>query len=162
MVFVGASCDHLLMADVTENAAQAAFRDAQERWRDALAAHRLAPPDGGFSGRLSALAEAARVEAAACRVADSAGFEWPPHRASSSAPPYELQPGSGRRGPEDLWRRFDGAVSELNRVATGTDLTAVAAAYEELADAAGELADAVGREDRASGLLPRARARRSA
>jgi len=56
MVFIGASCDHLPMADVTEHAAQAAFRDAQERWRDALAAHRLAPPDAGFSARLSALA----------------------------------------------------------------------------------------------------------
>jgi hypothetical protein len=162
MVFVGASCDHLLMADATENAAQAAFRHAQERWRDALAAHRLAPPDAGFSERLSGLAEAARVEAEACRVADGAGFEWPPHRASSSAPPYELQPGSGRRGPADLWRRFDGAVTELNRVATGTDLVAVAAAYDELAQVAGELAEAVAREDRASGLLPRVRSRRSA
>jgi hypothetical protein len=162
MAFVGASCDHLPMADVTENAAQAAFRNAQERWRDALAAHRLAPPDAGFSGRLSALAEAARVEADACRAADAAGFEWPPHRASSSAPPYELQPGSGRRGPEELWRRFDGAVTEISRAATGTDLVEVARAYEELAEAAGALAEAVEREDRASGLLPRARARRSA
>jgi hypothetical protein len=90
-------------------------------------------------------------------VADAAGFDWPPHRASSSAPPYELQPGSGRRGPDDLWRRFDGAVSEINRAATGTDLLAVAIAYDELAGAAGELAVAVEREDRASGLPPRAR-----
>src|SRR5580700_9635711 len=162
MAFVGASCDHLPVADVIENAAQAAFRDAQERWRDALAAHRLAPPDAGFSGRLSGLAAAARVEADACRAADAAGFEWPPHRSSSSEPPYELQPGSGRRGPEDLWRRFDGAVTELNRAATGSDLVAVAIAYEELAGVAGELAVAVEREDRASGLLPRARTRRSA
>jgi hypothetical protein len=155
MVFIGASCDHLPMADVTEHAAQAAFRDAQERWRDALAAHRLAPPDAGFSARLSALAVAARAEADACRMADAAGFEWPPHRASSSAPPYELQPGSGRRGPEELWGRFDGAVTEINRVATGSDLIEVARAYEALAGAAGELAGAVEREDRASGLLPR-------
>jgi hypothetical protein len=56
-----------------------------------------------------------------------------------------------------LWRRFDAAVSELNRAATGTDLLAVAVAYDELAEAAGELAVAVEREDRASGLLPRAR-----
>ena len=162
MVFVGASCDDLRMADVTEIAAQAAFRDAQERWRGALEAHRLAPPDASFSARLSGLADAARAEAQACRVAEGAGFEWPPHRASSSAPPYELQPGSGRRGPAELWRRFDAAVSELNRAATGTDLLAVAVAYEELAEAADELAVAVEREDRASGLLPRARARRTA
>ena len=150
------------MSDAGGDQAQAAFRKAQEEWRSALAVHRLAPPDAGFSARLAGLAAAARAEADACRVADRAGFEWPPHRASSSAPPYELQPGSGRRGPEELWRRFDGAVSELNRAATGTDLIAVAVAYEELAEVAGELAVAVEREDRASGLLPRARARRSA
>ena len=143
------------MSDTGGDQAQAAFRKAQEEWRSALAAHRLAPPDAGFSGRLAGLADAARAEAEACRVADAAGFEWPPHRASSSAPPYELQPGSGRRGPEGLWRRFDGAVADLNRAATGTDLVAVA--YEELAEVAGELAVAVEREDRASGLLPRAR-----
>jgi len=56
-----------------------------------------------------------------------------------------------------LWRRFDVAVSELNRAASGTDLLDVADAYEELADVAGELATAVENEDRASGLLPRAR-----
>jgi len=145
------------MSDTGGDQAQAAFRKAQEEWRSALEAHRLAPPDAGFSGRLASLADAAGAEAEACRVADAAGFEWPPHRASSSAPPYELQPGSGRRGPEGLWRRFDGAVSELNRAATGSDLVAVAVAYEELAEVAGELAVAVEREDRASGLLPRAR-----
>lgn len=149
----------LAMPKTVEEQAQSAFRAAQERWRGALEAHRLAPPDAGFSARLSRLADAARAEADACREADAAGFEWPPHRASSSAPPYELQPGSGRRGPEELWRRFDGAVSELNRAATGTNLVAVAAAYDGLAEAAGELAVAVEREDRASGLLPRARAR---
>ena len=145
------------MATIGEQDAQSAFRDAQELWRGALEAHRLAPPDAGFGVRLSGLAAAARAEAEACRAADQAGFEWPPHRASSSTPPYELQPGSGRRGPEALWSRFDAAVSELNRAATGTDLLAVAMAYDELAEVAGELAVAVEREDRASGLVPRAR-----
>jgi hypothetical protein len=152
----------LPVADTAENAAQEAFREAQQLWRGALEAHRLAPPDAGFSLRLARLSDAARAEAAACRAADAAGFEWPPHRASSSAPPYELQPGSGRRGPEESWRRFDRAVSELNRAATGTDLVAVALAYEQLAEVAGELAAAVEQEDRASGLLPRSRGRRSA
>src|SRR5450755_4721407 len=105
------------MSKTVEEQAQSAFRDAQQLWRGALEAHRVAPLDASFSVRLAGLAAAARAEAQACRVADGAGFEWPPHRASSSAPPYELQPGSGRRGPEELWRRFDGAVSELNRAA---------------------------------------------
>jgi hypothetical protein len=146
----------------TEEHTQRAFREAQEEWRRALESHRLAPPDAGFSARLADLASAALREAAACREADGAGFEWPPHRASANKPPYELQPGTARRGPEELWRVFDAAVAELNRAATGTDLIEVAQAYEALAAAAGELASAVEREDRASGLLPRARARRSA
>jgi len=150
------------MAADREVQAQAAFRAAQEQWRAALESHRLAPPDPGFSGRLRALAEAAAAEAAACREAEEAGFEWPPHRATASKPPYELQPGSGRRGPEELWLAFDGAVAELNRAATGTELLAVATAYEALAGFAGELAAAVEREDRERGLLPRERAPRSA
>jgi hypothetical protein len=151
-----------VMPKSLEDQAQSAFRDAQDGWLGAIRTHRLAPPDAGFSARLSGLADAARAEADACRLADRAGFEWPPHRAAASAPPWELQPDSGRRGPDGLWRRFDSAVSELNRAATGTDLIAVAVAYEEMAQVAGELAVAVEREDRASGLLPRAQARRSA
>jgi hypothetical protein len=142
--------------------AEDAFRAAQSRWGDALEAHRLAPPDAGFSARLAALADAARSEAEACRGADAAGFEWPPHRAASSRPPYELQPRSGRRGPEHLWARLDGAVAELDRAATGTDLLNVASAYAELADIAAALSVAVEEQDRASGLLPRIRPRRSA
>jgi hypothetical protein len=92
-------------------------------------------------------------------MAEAAGFEWPPHWASSSLPPWELQPGSGRRGPDDLWRRFDAAVAELNRAATGTDLIDVADAYEKLAEATQLLAEAVNVEDRASGLARGARKR---
>jgi len=146
------------MANVSpEEHAQSAFREAQGEWRQALESHRLAPPDAGFSGRLSALALAAAAESLACGEADAAGFEWPPHRASANKPPYELQPGTGRRGPEELWRVFDAAVAELNRAATGSDLVEMATAYGALAAAAGELASAVDREDRVSGLLPRER-----
>jgi hypothetical protein len=145
-----------------EEQVQSAFRDAQEEWRGALESHRLAPPDAGFSRRLSALVSAAAAEAAACREAEAAGFEWPPHRASANKPPYELQPGTGRRGPDALWRVFDAAVAELNRAATGTDLIEVATAYDALAAAASELASAVELEDRASGLSSRTRAGRSA
>ena len=122
------------------------FRAALDGWRGALEAHRLAPPDEGFAARLAGLSRAAAEQARACRDADAAGFDWTPHRAADSRPPYELQPGTGRRGPEGLWRRFDGAVDSLSAVATGRDILAVADAYDELAGAARELADAVGRE----------------
>lgn len=147
--------------DLAEGA-RAAFRRAQERWRSALETHRLAPPDPGFSARLAALSDAARVEAEACREAEGAGFEWPPHRAASSQPPYELRPESGRRGPDELWRHFDAAAADLSRAAAGTDLLAVADAYAQVGEAAGALAQAVKREDDASGTLQRRRVRGSA
>ncbi len=146
----------------TEERVLSDFREALDGWRKALDAHRMAPPDRNFSARLAGLARAASEEASACRAADAAGFDWPPHRAADSRPPYELQPGTGRRGPEGLWRRFDEAVAQLNTIATGQNMLDVARAYEELAAAAGELADAIEREDKASGARPRARARRSA
>lgn len=145
---------------------QAAFAKAQKLWGAAIDAHRMAPPDAGFSARLAALADAALEEARVCLEADAAGFEWPPHRGTSSDPPYELRPGSARRGPDGLWRRFDVAVGELNRAATGRDLQAVARAYQDLGELTRDLADTIEAEDRKTGLLParpRARpARRSA
>ena len=138
------------------------FKEALDGWRNALEAHRMAPPDHGFGARLAGLAQAASEEARACRAADAAGFDWPPHRAADPRPPYELRPGTGRRGPEGLWRRFDEAVRRLNTAATGQNMLDVARAYDELAAAAGELAEAVEREDGVSGRRPRSRARRSA
>jgi hypothetical protein len=130
-----------------------AFGEAREAWRAALREHVLAPPDAGFSARLAGLAAAARRRAEACEAAYRHGFEWPPAKGGAK-PPYELQPGSGRRGPVDLWERFDEAVAELDRVSEGRSLRAVARAYAELADIASELAGAVEREDWVSGLMP--------
>jgi hypothetical protein len=136
-----------------------AFQDARRIWREALRDHVLAPPDAGFSKRLAALASAAAARSEACEAAAADGFEWPGTRGGAQ-PPYELQPGTGRRGPEKLWARFDEAVAELDRVSEGRSMRAVGRAYAELADAASQLADAIERHDRASGLLPPARGRR--
>ena len=95
----------------------------------------------------------------ACEAAHKDGFEWPATRGGAK-PPYELQPGTGRRGPEELWERFDEAVAELDRVSEGRSMRAVGQAYAELADVASQLAKAVEREDRASGILPPATRRR--
>ena len=119
----------------------------------------MRPPDAGFSARLAALAAAATQRAAACEAAYSDGFEWPPARGGAK-PPHELQPGSGRRGPAELWERFDEAVAELDRVSEGRSLRAVARAYEELGDVAAQLAVAVEGGDPATGLLPPVRKRR--
>ncbi len=92
-------------------------RHASEGWADAMRAHTLAPPDAGFAGRLQSLAEAAATEQVAWEQAHRAGLLWRPVPGGESAePPYELRPGTGRRGPEPLWARFDAAVSGLNNL----------------------------------------------
>ena len=93
--------------------------------------------------RLSALSKGASEAARVCRAAHAAGFEWPPARKADSEPPYELRPGTGRRGPEELWQRFDQATTRLGTMAAGTNMLEVARAYEELAAIAEELAQAV-------------------
>lgn len=130
-----------------------AFQDAREVWRAALREHVLAPPDAGFSARIANLAAAADQRATACEAAHADGFEWPAARGGAK-PPYELQRGTGRRGPAKLWQRFDEAVEELDKVSEGRSMKAVGRAYAELAEAASALTQAVEREDRQSGLLP--------
>jgi hypothetical protein len=127
-------------------------RQAGSGWAEAMRAHKLAPPDAGFAGRLRTLAEAASREQVAWEHAHGVGLLWRPIPGAEGAePPYELRPGTGRRGPEELWGRFDAAVAALNRAITGSDAAAVADAFGELAEAAGALAEAVAREDEAAG-----------
>ncbi len=125
------------------------LRDAKTAWGQAMTAHKMAPPDAGFAARLRALGSAAETEREACEEAAEAGLLWRPiPGAQGSQPPYELRPGTGRRGPTELWQRFDAAVENLNHAITGTNVTVVARAFAELASAAGGLADAVEAEDR--------------
>ena len=89
-------------------------RHASASWADAMRNHKLAPPDAGFAQRLRALSEAAATEQVAWEQAYAAGLQWRPIAgADRSAPPYELRPGTGRRGPDELWLRFDAVVREL-------------------------------------------------
>jgi hypothetical protein len=129
-----------------------AVRQAGNDWAAAMRAHKLAPPDAGFAGRLRDLSEAAGREQVAWEHAHAAGLLWRPIPGAETAePPYELRPGTGRRGPAELWTRFDAAVAGLNHAITGSNAATVADAFGELSDAAGALADAVAREDEAAG-----------
>jgi hypothetical protein len=127
-----------------------AVRQAGNDWAEAMRAHKLAPPDAGFAARLRGLSEAAGREQVAWEHAHAAGFMWRPIPGAEQAePPYELRPGTGRRGPEELWARFDETVAALNRAITGSDAATVADAFGELSEAADVLADAVTAEDEA-------------
>ena len=78
-------------------------RDAGEQWAGAMRAHKLAPPDPAFAARIRQLADAAAREQVAWDQAHASGLMWRPVPGAESAqPPYELRPGTGRRGPDDL------------------------------------------------------------
>jgi hypothetical protein len=123
-------------------------REASNVWADAMRAHKLAPPDADFAARLRALADAAATESVAWEHAHAAGLLWRPVPGAENAePPYELRPGTGRRGPEELWAPFDRAVAALNRAITQSNAAEVADAFGDVAQAAAALADAVDRDD---------------
>ena len=125
-----------------------AVRQAGTNWAQAMRAHIMAPPDSGFAARLRALADAAASEQVAWEIAHSAGLQWRPVAGADKAqPPYELRPGTGRRGPADCWSRFDAAVGALNIAIAGSDAAAVSDAFGEMSEAAGALADGVAAED---------------
>jgi hypothetical protein len=121
-----------------------AVREAQASWAGAMRAHEMAPPDPGFRARLRALSQAAGAMRDTHARALDAGLAWRPVDGSDRArPPYELRPGTGRRGPEELWVRFDQAVAQLNAAGAGDSLAEVVAAYAAVAGAAQALADAL-------------------
>ena len=125
-----------------------AVRQAGSEWAEAMRAHKLAPPDPGFATRLGLLAQAAQREQVAWEHAHSAGLLWRPIPGADEAePPYELRPGTGRRGPAPLWARFDAAVANLNRAIGGSSAAAVADAFGEMAGSARALAEAIATED---------------
>jgi hypothetical protein len=136
-----------------------AVRHASSAWAEAMRAHKFAPPDAGFAARLRSLAAAAEREQITWEHAHDAGLLWRPVPGAEQAePPYELRPGTGRRGPPELWGRFDAAVAGLNRAITGTSAADVADAFGEIAAAAESLANGVAREDHAAAQdQPRAR-----
>lgn len=140
-----------------------AVRQAGNDWAEAMRAHKLAPPDAGFATRLQLLAEAAAREREAWEHAHAAGLQWRPVPGAEQAqPPYELRPGTGRRGPGQLWEQFDAAVAGLNRAITGSNAAIVSSAFGQLSDVAASLADAVGREDQAAAERETARVRGAA
>ncbi len=140
-----------------------AVRQAGADWAEAMKAHKLAPPDAGFAARLRSLAEAAAREQVTWEHAHAAGLQWRPVPGTERAqPPYELRPGTGRRGPQTLWERFDAAVVALNNAITQPDAANVADAFGEMAEAARELAHAVEREDEAAAESRRAPVRGAA
>lgn len=129
---------------VAKDEAWLTARSAQQAWAGAMRTHELAPPDAGFRDRLRSLADAASAMRDAHARALESGLAWRPIKGSQQArPPYELRPGTGRRGPDELWARFDEAVAQLNEAGARDNLADVVASYAAVSETAGALADAL-------------------
>ena len=120
---------------------------ADHTFRSALRQHRLAPPDAGFSRRLKDFSDACESQQIACDYATQEGLGWEPLPPARRLPPPELRADSGRRGPTELWERFDPAWEDLSKALEGISLPAVARAFGELATIARQLSTAVAEED---------------
>ena len=130
--------------EVTRQEAQAQQSSAHKQWFDAVRAHQLAPPDAGFSARLSKLAKAAEEQASAYGLIERFGGRTRPVPGARAAvqPPPELRPDSGRRGPHDLWARFDAGVLALGEALENGSNVRIARAYEDLSAVLAQLAKA--------------------
>jgi hypothetical protein len=120
---------------------------ADHTWRAALRQHRLAPPDDGFSRRLRDFADACESQQISCDYAAQEGLGWEPMPAARRPAPPELRPDSGRRGPSELWAKFDADWEDLGKALEGVSLVAVARAFGELATISRQLATVVAEED---------------
>jgi hypothetical protein len=131
-------------AEGAKKHAWTSVNEARASWSGAMRAHEQAPPDPGFRDRLRSLAAAAAAMRDAHARALQAGLAWRPVADSERArPPYELRPGTGRRGPTELWSHFDAAVQQLNEAGAGDNLADVVDAYAAVAQTASQLADAL-------------------
>jgi hypothetical protein len=131
-------------AEGPKHGAWASVQEAQASWAGVMRAHEQAPPDPGFPDRLHELSVAAAAMRDAHALALEAGLAWQPIADSERArPPYELRTGTGRRGPHELWTRFDAAVERLNEAGAGDSLSDLVDGYNAVADAASQLADAL-------------------
>ena len=131
-------------AESAKDDAWTSVNEARASWAGAMRAHEQAPPDPGFRDRLRALAAAAAEMRDADARALEAGLAWRPVADSERArPPYELRSGTGRRGPHELWTRFDAAVQQLNQAGASDNLADVVGAYAAVAQTASRLADAL-------------------
>jgi len=119
-------------------------RSAEQRWTAALVQHRIAPPDAGYARRLRDLADACEQQQVAYEYAATQDLGWdPPPVAAALNVPHELRTNSGRRGPRELWQRFDTAVDDLRTALAGISLAAIGRGFGELSLAARDLAQTV-------------------
>lgn len=118
---------------------------ASDGFDGALARSARAVPSAGYLDRLRDLAEASQHMAdTLLNAANTAGVQWVPRSGFMvNGPPWELRAEGNRLGSDELWARFDSALTHVQIAVTGTDLSAVAHGFREMSKGLHEVADAL-------------------
>jgi hypothetical protein len=126
---------------ISSNVALEQLGKADERWGAAVRAFDRYP------ARLRTLAQAAEHESRALTLADLANVTWKARRGASKLRlAYELDEQSARPGTRVQWAQFDKAIAGLGLALEGESITALAAAFAQVAAAASGVADAIERQ----------------
>jgi hypothetical protein len=126
---------------ISSNVALEQLGKADERWGAAVRAFDRYPT------RLRTLAQAAEHESRALTLADLANVTWKARRGASKLRlAYELDEQSARPGTRAEWAQFDKAIAGLGLALEGESITALAAAFSQVAAAASGVADAIERQ----------------
>lgn len=117
------------------------LRRADGRWTEAVRTFHSYPE------RLRRLAEAADNQRKAFMFAELCDIKWKPRENARNlrlAPELEAP---NRPGPPDLWKQFDQALEHFGDALAGDQLTPIAQAFGEIAQAASQIADSLERPD---------------
>jgi hypothetical protein len=123
---------------ISTQTANEQLRRADERW--AAAVRGLSP----YAERLRELADAAEHESRALLLSDLANVKWNPRPGARNIRlSYEVEEGSGRPGPRELWAKFDRGVKQLGIALEGESIRAIADAFSQLSADTREIANAI-------------------
>lgn len=116
---------------------------ANNSFADAIEASAFVPPAPGYVDRLRRIADSCEHMASTMlNAAKLAGVRWSPRTDFGHGVfPYEVRAGGNRPGDTELWTGVDAALDRLVLAVTGTEVSAVAHSFRELADALLAVAD---------------------
>jgi excisionase family DNA binding protein len=122
---------------------------ANEGFLDAIEASAFVPPAPGYVDRLRRLADSCEHMASTLLNASKlAGVGWSPRtNFGLDVFPYEVRAGGNRPGADELWKELDAALGRLVIAITGTEVSAVAHGFRDVADTMMAVADELERDD---------------
>jgi excisionase family DNA binding protein len=140
---------HRVGSSNDSRSAVALLQIANDGFLNAIEASAFVPPAPGYVDRLRRLADSCEHMASTLLNASKlAGVGWSPRtNFGLEVFPYEVRAGGNRPGADELWKGLDAALARLVIAITGTEVSAVAHGFRDVADAMIAVADELDRED---------------